>query len=76
MITTHYTEKPSRIRKFAFFDIFYPSAINTNRNLMLRFTGDSAGVTANTFAVVYDESKVHFVLFCGQCKIQTNHIYE
>ena len=60
MIATHHAKKPARIGKFSFFDIFDPSPIDTDRNLVFRFTRHRASVAANTFAIIYDKSKVHF----------------
>jgi hypothetical protein len=59
MIATHYRKQSPRIRKFAFFDVFNPRPINSDGNLMLRFASHRASVAADTFAVVYDETKIH-----------------
>jgi len=63
VITAHHRKKPSRIGKFAFFDIFDPRSIDADRNLMLGFTRHRAGVTADTLAVINDKTKVH-INFC------------
>lgn len=59
MIATHYAKQSPRIRKLAFFDVFNPRPINPDGNLMLRFASHRASVAADTFAVVYDETKIH-----------------
>lgn len=59
MIATHYRKQSPRVGKFAFFDVFNPRPIYSDGNLMLRFTRYRAGVATDTFAVVYDETKIH-----------------
>ena len=59
MIATHYAKKPSGIGKFALFDIFDPRPIYADGDLVLRFTRHRASVATDTFAVVYDETKIH-----------------
>lgn len=63
MITAHHAKQSPRIGKFALFDVFNPRPIYSDGDLMLRFTRYRASVTADTFAVVYDETKIHnFIL--------------
>jgi hypothetical protein len=62
MIAAHHAEKAASIWKFSLFDVFNPSAINTERHLVFRFAGDRAGVTADTLAVINDEAKIHINL--------------
>ena len=59
MITTHHVKKPTCIGEFAFFDVFYPSAIHADRDIVFRFTSHCASVATDTFAVIYDKAKVH-----------------
>jgi hypothetical protein len=59
MIAAHDAEEPSRIRKFAFFDIFDPGSIDPDRDLMFGLARDRAGVATDAFSVVDDETKVH-----------------
>ena len=59
VVAAHYGKKPSRVGESSLFDVFHPRSINTDRNLVFRFARDRAGMTADTFAVIYDETKVH-----------------
>jgi hypothetical protein len=56
-------EIASCVRKFAFFDILDPGTIDTDRNIMLGFTGDCTGMTANTLALIDDKSVFGHVCF-------------
>ena len=63
MIATHHAKQSPRIGKLTFFDVFNPRPVNSDGNLMLGFARYSAGVATDTFAVVYDETKIHnFIL--------------
>jgi hypothetical protein len=63
MVTTHHVKKPTRIGKFALFDVFYPRPIYADGNIVFRFTSHRAGVAADTFAVIYDKAVVHIFIF-------------
>ena len=58
MIATHHGEQATRLRELPFFDIFDPRSIYTDGNFVLAFAGDRAGMTADTAAVINDESVV------------------
>jgi hypothetical protein len=55
-------KQASCVRKFALLDIFYPGSGYPQGNLILRFTGHTAGMTANTGAVVDHKAIVHLSL--------------
>lgn len=59
MITAHHAEQPSRVGKLAFLDVLDPRPIYSDGDLMLGLAGDRAGMAADTFAVIDDETKIH-----------------
>jgi hypothetical protein len=59
MIAAHHGKKAPRVGKSSLLDVFYPRSINADRNFVLRFAGDGAGVAAYTFAVIDDKSEIH-----------------
>ena len=69
MITAHDGKHPSRIRELPLFYILDPGPINPDGNIMLCFTSNRAGVTANTVAIVNYESKIQKCLLrkCTLC---------
>ena len=58
MITAHNGKYPARIGKLPLFYILDPGPINPNRDIMLCFTSNRAGVAADTVAIVDYESKI------------------
>ena len=58
MITAHDGKHPARIGELPLFYILDPGPIDPNRDIMLCFTSNRAGVAANTIAVVNYESKI------------------
>jgi hypothetical protein len=64
VIASHYRKKPARVGKLAFFDVFYPSSIDADRNFVFRFARYCAGVAADTLPVINNKTIVHklFVL--------------
>ena len=58
MITAHDGKHPARIRELSLFYILNPSPINPNRDIMLCFTSNRAGVATDTVAIVNYESKI------------------
>lgn len=58
MITPHYRKQSRGLRKSPFFDVFDPGAIHTDGDIVLRFTRDRTRMTADTLAVVDDESVI------------------
>ena len=56
-------KKAARVGKLAFFDIFDPCAIDSNRDIMLCFASHCAGMAANTLALVDDKSVFRHVGF-------------
>ena len=69
MITAHDGKYPARIGKLPLFYILYPGPINPNRDIMLCFTSNRAGVAADAVAIVDDESKIQKCLLrkCTLC---------
>ena len=61
MITAHDGKYPARIGKLPLFNILDPGPINPNRDIMLCFTSNRAGVAANTVAIVNYESKIQVI---------------
>jgi hypothetical protein len=59
MVAAHYREQSARIGEFSFFDVLDPGAIYSDRNLVLRFAGNSAGMAPDALAVVDDEAVIH-----------------
>ena len=58
MITAHDGKHPARIRELPLFYILDPGPIDPDRDIMLFFTGNRAGVAADAVAIVDDESKI------------------
>ena len=63
MVTTIDRENSLRIGEVPLLDILYPSAVNSNRHIVLRLAGDGARVTTDALSVVDDESKIHENLY-------------
>ena len=61
MITAHDGKHSARIRELSFFYILNPSPINPNRDIMLCFTSNRAGVAADAVAIVDNESKIQVI---------------
>jgi hypothetical protein len=59
MVAAHYRKKTARVGKFAFLDVFHPSAIYADRNIVFGFTSHRTSVAADAFAVIYDKTVVH-----------------
>lgn len=60
MIAAKYRKVPFYIRKLSNFGIFNPSPKVANWNIILSFTGNGAGVAANTLIVINYKSILHF----------------
>ena len=58
MITAHDGKYPARVGKLPLFYILNPSPIDPDRNIMLCFTSNRAGMAADTVAIVNYESKI------------------
>ena len=69
MITAHDGKHPARIRELSLFYILNPGPINSNRDIMLCFTSNRAGVAADAVAIVDYESKIQKCLLrkCTLC---------
>ena len=69
MITAHDGKHPARIRELALFYILDPGPIDPNRDIMLCFTSNRAGVAAYAVAIVDNESKIQKCLLrkCTLC---------
>ena len=61
MITAHDRKHPARIRELPLFYILDPGPIDPDRNIMLCFTSNRAGVAADTVAIVNYESKIQVI---------------
>jgi hypothetical protein len=61
VIAAHYREKAARVGKTSLFDVFHPRSIDADWNFVFRFARDRAGMTADTLAVVYDKTVIHFL---------------
>ena len=63
MVAAGHGKHAPGIRKNALFGLFHEGAIDTNGHIVFRFASYRAGVAANAFAVVYNKSKFHVVVF-------------
>ena len=61
MITAHDGKHPARVRKLPLFYILNPGPIDPNRDIMLCFTSNRAGVAADAVAIVDNESKIQVI---------------
>jgi hypothetical protein len=59
VVATKHGKKTASRRVLASFDVFDPGAERADRDFVLAFTGYGAGVTANAFAVIDQESVFH-----------------
>jgi len=62
MVAAHNRKKPASVRELPFFYIFNPSTVDPDRHIVLRLAGDGTGVTSDTFTVVYNKAKVHYLV--------------
>ena len=69
MITAHDGKYPARVGKLPLFYILDPGPIDPDRDIMLCFTSNRAGVAADTVAIVNYESKIQKCLLrkCTLC---------
>lgn len=58
VIAAHHRKEPSRIRELTLFDVLDPSSIDAHWDVVFRLTCNRAGMTADTAAIVDNESKV------------------
>ena len=63
MITTQDGKVATCVRVVALFDVFHPCAIHAHRDVVLFFTGNRAGVTADAAILIDDKSVAHFIPF-------------
>ena len=61
MITPHDGKHPARVGELPLFYILNPGPINSNRDIMLCFTSNRAGVAADAVAIVDYESKIQVI---------------
>ena len=59
VVAPQYGEMSLRVRKFALLDVFDPCAVNTNRDIVLFFAGNRAGMTANAAVLINDKTVAH-----------------
>ena len=66
VIAARHLKDASSVGECSLLDIFHPGAIHRERNMILRFAGHGASVTADALAVIDDESVSHSgVLGCA-----------
>jgi hypothetical protein len=58
VIAPHYRKESAGIGEFTLLNVFDPSSVDANRNVVLRLAGHRAGVAADTATVVDDETQV------------------
>ena len=68
MITAHDGKHPARIRELPLFYILDPGPINPDGDIMLCFTSNRAGVTADAVAIVDNESKIQVIFLIKSFK--------
>ena len=61
MIAAHDGKHPACVGKLPLFYILDPGPIDPDRDIMLGFAGNRAGVAANTVAIVNYESKIQVI---------------
>ena len=61
MIAAHDGKYPARVGKLPLFYILDPGPIDPDRDIMLCFTSNRAGVAADTVAIVDNESKIQVI---------------
>jgi hypothetical protein len=52
MVAAGYLEQAASVGKFPLFYVFDPGSADPERHLIFGFTGDAAGVTANTGLII------------------------
>jgi hypothetical protein len=62
MVTTGNLEEAASIGKFPFFDVFNPGPVDTERDLILRFTGYTTSMATNTSTIVNHKAIIHSTL--------------
>ena len=69
MIAAHNGKYPARVGKLTLFYILDPGPIDPDGDIMFCFTGNRAGMAADTVAIVDNESKIQKCLLskCTQC---------
>jgi len=61
VIAPEHGKETASVGIFAFLDVLNPGSESTERHLVLGLASDCAGVTADTFAMVYDEAVFHLM---------------
>ena len=72
MITAHDGKYPARVGELPLFYILNPGPIDPNRDIMLCFTSNRAGVATNTVAIVNYESKIQDIFLMRVFKLFIN----
>ena len=75
MIAAHDGKHPARIRELPLFYILDPGPIDPDRDIMLCFTSNRAGVAADTVAIVNYESKIQKCLL-RKCTLYNNAFFQ
>jgi len=61
MITPQHGKETTRVGILALLYVFNPGSESPERHFVFGFAGDGAGVTADAFAMVYDEAVFHLL---------------
>ena len=75
MITAHDGKHPARIGELPLFYILDPGPIDPNRDIMLCFTSNRAGVAADAVAIVNYESKIQVTFLIRVFKLYLSLIH-
>ena len=59
VIAPEHGEETTRVGIFTFFDVFYPGPKGAKRYFVFGLASDCACVTADAFAMIYDEAVFH-----------------
>jgi hypothetical protein len=77
MVTSMDGKFPGGMGKLTLFYIFHMGTVYANRNIVLAFASNGAGMTANAHSIIYDKSVIHLVRVSrnfGQGNINENFI--
>jgi hypothetical protein len=59
MITAMNRKFPSVVGEHTFLDVFHMGSVYTDRYIVLTFTDNGTGMTANAHPIIYDKSVIH-----------------
>jgi hypothetical protein len=58
VVAAHHGKEAASVGELALLNVLHPRAIDADRDLVLAFAGDGAGVTTDAFTVVDQESEI------------------